>query len=394
MPKEKPTYTTNIDSGDITNILNKRTQIQNRNRYARAKARTELKERLEREIQEKTINVNLSKSKIVDIQELIDTCYSRNHCDETIIKHYTDCLEIFYNQITYNPCLIEEEEDIPSPLTQPIPAQNYFICNCVKMNRGNSSLVGINIWGCASSSKIIAILLLALIQKKITIDNLLQDSIRERNFIGSTLLKFNDPIYSEFFSGSFNTESIKKLLQNYGNYTSVSQGVNILGILFKIDGQYYSGVSPSHFFCVYMFQDMEYGIIIQSWVGNGVSPMTVTKFRIEQLNNYLDLLKTNHEREIEREKKVEIARFFNDPKANVENPNPNDVFIKDGREYHIFCMNQPFLINNFMSSTAIIDATSRGGSKRTMRTKRTRKTRRVKRKTTKSSRRTKSSKKR
>jgi len=106
-----------------------------------------------------------------------------------------------------------------------------------------------------------------------------------------------------------------------------------------------------------MFNNMEDGIIIQSWVGDGVSPLTAIPFKIETLDAYINFLQHNHERQApdNEEMKVDIARFFNDPKANVENPNPSNVFIKDKRQYYIFFMNQNVL-SSFIPQIATPDS--------------------------------------
>ena len=256
---------------------------------------------------------------------------------------YIHSLELFYNKITYNSCLTEEKSSPPMP----IPGQNYFVCNCITsyLGKSKSQLAGMNIWGCPISSQITAILLLSLIQNKITMQNMLSDDIPTSAFIGSILQNFMQPKYNVFFTGSFNKGDISSLFERFGNYGLLSPGVNIIGILFDINEPGFNGIAPSHFLCVYMFNNMEDGIIIQSWVGDGVSPLTAIPFKIETLDAYINFLQHNHERQApdNEEMKVDIARFFNDPKANVENPNPSNVFIKDKRQYYIFFMNQDVL---------------------------------------------------
>jgi hypothetical protein len=268
---------------------------------------------------------------------------------------YIHSLELFYNKITYNSCLTEEKSSPPMP----IPGQNYFVCNCITsyLGKSKSQLAGMNIWGCPISSQITAILLLSLIQNKITMQNMLSDDIPTSAFIGSILQNFMQPKYNVFFTGSFYKHDISSLFERFGHYGLLSPGVNIIGILFDINEPGFNGIAPSHFLCVYMFNNMEDGIIIQSWVGDGVSPLTAIPFKIETLDAYINFLQHNHERQApdNEEMKVDIARFFNDPKANVENPNPSNVFIKDKRQYYIFFMNQNVL-SSFIPQIATPDS--------------------------------------
>jgi len=215
-----------------------------------------------------------------------------------------------------------------------------------------------NIYGCATSSKIMAVSLLLLMGGIITVDDLINNDTKRARYIGTVLQNFNPEEIGQFFYGLYSLDEIVigNLVRKYP-YSGLQPGINILGILFKIEG-YFSGVAPSHFICLYMNDDLKTGYNISSWVGNGVSPMQVTTFDIATLDDHVGLLTNNHTTDISNEKKIEIARFCNDPQANVNNPHPDNVhpdnvFIKSsrqldrhqGRQYFIFIMPQTFIEN-------------------------------------------------
>ena len=386
MPKEKRKFEC-PECDENREIIERKEKIkmQIQERYARIQAKENRRQRLQLDNQ---IQIKQTLDSIKEIrtkQELIHTCSLSPGGCKGIVEYYIESLKLFYNKITYNPCLTEEKSSPPIP----IPGQNYFVCNCITsyLDKSQSQLRGMNIWGCPISSQITAILLLLLIQEKITMEDILSDDNPKSKNIGIILQNFTLPEHAVFFSGTFNERQISSLFERFGNYGLLSPGVNIIGILFDMNEPGFNGIAPSHFLCVYMFDNMEDGIIIQSWVGDGVSPLTAIPFKIETLNAYIHILQTNHQREepIDENTKIEIARFFNDPKANVENP--SNVFIKDKRQYYIFVMNQDVL-SSFISQTAAtlgsgMDTTQRGGStrrkRRTRRTKSSRK--RTKRRT-------------
>jgi len=233
-----------------------------------------------------------------------------------------------------------------------------------------------NIYGCATSSKIMAVLLLLLLGGIITVDDLINNDTKRAMYIGTVLKKFNGKDSNnidigEFFYGfyipyQYQYKSKIVYLQDAYNYSGLQPGINILGILFKIGGDF-PGVAPSHFICLYMNNDLTAGYNISSWVGNGVSPMQVTTFNKTTLDEHVTALTNNHITDISNEKKIEIAQFFNDPQANVSYDDTNfdevaavanNVFIKSsdsgypGRQYFIFIMPQTFIMRHILPELA------------------------------------------
>ena len=352
---------------------------------ARTRARNEIDEINERKrsmIQKKkeiqrTMNERRERQRRTEIdtsqnpgimQDLINQCIeSASTCNiAEIMPKYIYILEHFFNNITINPCEIEpqeedEEEDEDEEPKKPYgyyirePGGNYFICDCIKkyLNYTENKVINMNIYGCATSSKIMAVLLLLLMGGIITVNNLMNDDKKTAKFIGTVLQNFNPEAIGEFFYGFYSPREYQlklNYLQHAYNYFGLKPGINILGILFKIGGDF-PGIAPSHFICLYMNNDGT-GYNISSWVGNGVSKMKVTHFNIETLNDYVRLLTNNHMTDISDETKIEIARFFNDPQANVDHVHANNVFIKPGRQYFIFIMPQSFIMDNILRGVA------------------------------------------